>query len=88
VERAEAAAARAAGARAAAARAGARAAAARARAAAARAAAEGLELEPSASGETGFKGVYKRGSKYTAQVWENGHHHLGTFATPEEAALC
>ena len=54
------------------------------------AAAEGLELEPSYGITTGFRGVVKRGSmKYVAQVWENGKlHHLGTFVTPEEAALC
>jgi hypothetical protein len=53
------------------------------------AAAEGLELEPSSSNETGFKGVKKRGSKYVANIKENSKlRHLGTFATPEEAALC
>ena len=53
------------------------------------AAAEGLELEPSSSSETGFKGVKKRGSKYVANIKENSKlRHLGTFATPEEAALC
>ena len=52
--------------------------------------AEGLELKPSYGITTGFRGVVKRGSmKYVAQVWENGKlHHLGTFVTPEEAALC
>jgi ubiquitin len=53
------------------------------------AAAEGLELVPSASGETGFRGVYKHGGKYKAKIRENGkYRHLGNFATPEEAALC
>ena len=53
------------------------------------AAAEGLELLPSSSNETGFKGVSKHHGKYKAEVKENGmQHHLGTFATPEEAALC
>jgi ubiquitin/hemin uptake protein HemP len=53
------------------------------------AAIEGLELVPSASNETGFKGVYKSGGRFAASVWENGkHHQLGCFATPEEAALC
>jgi len=53
------------------------------------AAAEGLELVPSLSSETGFKGVYKHHRKYKAYVSENGNGcHLGTFATAEEAALC
>ena len=53
------------------------------------AAAEGLELVPSSSSETGFRGVQKRGGKYVASMWENGKtHYLGIFATPEEAALC
>jgi hypothetical protein len=53
------------------------------------AAAEGLELVPSAGGETGFKCVYKHGGKYQARITENGKsRHLGNFATPEEAALC
>jgi hypothetical protein len=53
------------------------------------AAAEGLELVPSSSSETGFKGVYKSGAKYEAKFTENGTQlYIGTFATPEEAALC
>ena len=63
----------------------------RAAAAAARAAAvaEGLELVPSSSNETGFKGVVKRDKSYEARKKEKGkQRHLGTFATPEEAALC
>ena len=53
------------------------------------AAAEGLELVPSASGQTGFKGVNKSGGRYAVSIKENGKsRHLGTFATPEEAALC
>ena len=60
-------------------------------AALAAAAAEGLELVPSSrSNETGFKGVRRqRSGKYTAEVWENGkQNHLGSFTTPEKAALC
>jgi len=50
---------------------------------------ERLELVPSASGETGFKCVYKHGGRYEAKIAENGKsRHLGTFATPEEGALC
>eukprot|EP00900_Chrysochromulina_parva_P025810 jgi/Chrpa1/7863/Chrysochromulina_OHIO_Genome00016453-RA len=53
------------------------------------AAAEGLQLVPSLSNETGFKGVVEHYGKYQGQIYENGKlHHLGTFATPEEAALC
>jgi hypothetical protein len=53
------------------------------------AAAEGLELVPSSSNETGFRGVKKNGGKYKAEVRENGkQRYLGIFATPEEAALC
>jgi hypothetical protein len=52
------------------------------------AAAEELELVPSSSSETGFKGVYKRHGKYTAQVWEKDKlSYLGIYVTPEEAAL-
>ncbi|KOO28151.1 hypothetical protein Ctob_009740, partial [Chrysochromulina tobinii] len=54
------------------------------------AAAEGLELVPSSSNETGFKGVHKgwRSLSYVAKIYEDGKmRHLGTFATPEEAAL-
>eukprot|EP00900_Chrysochromulina_parva_P011613 jgi/Chrpa1/20452/Chrysochromulina_OHIO_Genome00003064-RA len=64
---------------------------ARAAAAAVRAAAaaEGLELVPSFSCETGFKGAHKRGGKYEACIREDGkQRYLGRFATPEEAALC
>ena len=53
------------------------------------AAAEGLELVPSSSGKTGFKGVSKHDNRYQAGIKENGKtRHLGSFATPEEAALC
>jgi hypothetical protein len=53
------------------------------------AAAEGLELVPSSSYETGFKGVTKSKAKYQAKMYNNGKaRHLGNFATPEEAALC
>ena len=49
--------------------------------------AEGLELVPS-SNAAGLKGVSKQGGKYQAQVREDGkQHHLGSFDTPEEAAL-
>ena len=60
-------------------------------------AAEGLQLVPSSGSETGFKGVCKSHGKYRVEVWDNfdlrikGYgkmRHLGTFATPEEAALC
>jgi acyl dehydratase len=52
------------------------------------AAAEGLELVPSSTNETGFKGVRKQGGKFEARIWENGKlRHLGTFDRPEEAAL-
>ena len=52
------------------------------------AAAEGLELVPSSTNETYFKGVRKQGGKFEARIWENGKaRHLGSFATPEEAAL-
>jgi hypothetical protein len=53
------------------------------------AAAEGLELVSSSSNETGFKGVSKTGGKYEAKICVKGKkRYLGTFATPEEAALC
>ncbi|KOO34974.1 hypothetical protein Ctob_015845, partial [Chrysochromulina tobinii] len=53
------------------------------------AAAEGLELVPSSSNETGFRGVFKNGGKYKVETNEDGNdRYLGTFATPEEAALC
>ena len=49
---------------------------------------EGLELVPSPTRDTGFKYVYKEGGKYAAKIRENGGlHHLGSFTTPEEAAL-
>ena len=52
------------------------------------AAAEGLELVPSSSNETGFKGVVKHYGKYATRIRLNHHHSsLGTFATPEEASL-
>jgi hypothetical protein len=58
-------------------------------AARAAAAAEGLELLPSSINETGFRGVRKHGGKYQAKIKVNGNRRLlGTFATPEEAALC
>jgi hypothetical protein len=51
--------------------------------------AEGLEFVPSSSNETGFKGVSKTGGKYEAKICVKGKkRYLGTFATPEEAALC
>jgi hypothetical protein len=53
------------------------------------AAAEGLELVPSSSGETGFKGVTKSRDKFAAKVGEDGKaRYLGIYETPEEAALC
>jgi hypothetical protein len=53
------------------------------------AAAEGLELVPSQSGETGYRGVYKNGGGFQARVRENGTKLcLGTFRTAIEAALC
>ena len=61
----------------------------RAAVARAAAAAEGLELVPSATGETGFRGVYKHFRKYASHIREKGQkRHLGIFETPEEAALC
>jgi hypothetical protein len=52
------------------------------------AAAEELELVPSSSNETGFKGVRKLGGKYYANMMENSVlRYLGCFATPEEASL-
>ena len=52
--------------------------------------AEGLELVPSSSNESGFKGVIKnRGKYYQVVISEKGKlRHLGCFATPEEGALC
>ena len=53
------------------------------------AAAEGLELVPSSSSETGFKGVRKKDNKFEGRIQENGRkRYIGIFATPEEAALC
>ncbi|KOO31165.1 hypothetical protein Ctob_013588 [Chrysochromulina tobinii] len=53
------------------------------------AAAEGLELVPAFSNKTGFKGVScKQFGKYDAMVRTKGTQiFLGTYATPEEAAL-
>ena len=52
------------------------------------AAANGLELVLSSRSETGFKGVTKNGDKYQVMIRENGSkRYLGTFVTPEEAAL-
>ena len=51
--------------------------------------AAGLNLVRSLKNETGFKNVYKDHGRYTARIRENGkYNHLGTFETPEEAALC
>jgi len=51
------------------------------------AAAEGLELVPSGNA-TGFMGVTVDKGKYQARVYEDGkRRHLGSCATPEEAAL-
>jgi len=56
------------------------------------AAAERLKLVTSATNVTGFKYVYYRSGSYVAVITENGterdQRYLGTFATPEEAALC
>ena len=53
------------------------------------AAAEGLELVPSPSSKTGFKGVCRLRRRFVAKISENGTiRFLGLFATPEEAALC
>ena len=47
----------------------------------------GLELVP-AGNDTGFSCVYRKGSKYQAEVKVLGIKvHLGCFATPQEAAL-
>jgi hypothetical protein len=52
------------------------------------AAVEGLELITSSGNETGFKGVRKDRDKYRVQIREEGRAIcLGSFATPEEAAL-
>ena len=51
--------------------------------------AEGRELLPSSGSESGYKGVVMHYGKYQARIEEKGNlRHLGTFATPEEAALC
>ena len=53
------------------------------------AAAEGLELVPSSSNKSGFKGVYKFRGKYQVSISESGKmRFLGNYATPEEGALC
>ena len=54
------------------------------------AAAEGLELVPSSKNQTGFKGVTLISGRYYVDVYENGKGRKlrGSFATPEEAALC
>ena len=54
---------------------------------------ERLELVPSTTNETGFKGVTKRRGRlarpYEAYVCEKGSNRtLGSFATPTEAAQC
>ena len=53
------------------------------------AAAEGLELVRSSS-VAGYKGVCLHRGKYQAEIWEPSareRRHLGTYSTPEEAAL-
>ena len=62
----------------------------RANKARAAAAAEGLELVPSSKNQTGFKGVTLARGRYYLQIYENGKQsrNFGSFATPEEAALC
>ena len=48
---------------------------------------EGLELDL-ADNRCGFKGVYRNGGRFRAKVHDDGKlRSLGTFATPEEAAL-
>lgn len=38
--------------------------------------------------KTGYKGVYKRLRRYVVMIaGDNGNRYIGTFATPEEAAL-
>jgi hypothetical protein len=50
--------------------------------------AEGLELVPSLKSATGFKYVFKHEGKYQTRFKENGKTRcLGTFETPEQAAL-
>jgi len=37
---------------------------------------------------TGYRGVGKKGNRYIAHIRsDNKEHHLGSFSTPEEAAL-
>ena len=53
------------------------------------AAAEGLELVPSSSNETGFRGVFNTRGKYFSSISEKGKvRYFPCCATPEEAALC
>jgi len=53
------------------------------------AATEGLELVPSSSNVTGFKGVLRNRGRYQTKVREGGKkRNLGFFASLEEAALC
>ena len=52
--------------------------------------AEGLQLERSATNTTGYKGVSKGGKggrRFFAVICGNGRQNLGSFDTPEEAAL-
>ena len=53
------------------------------------AAAEGLELEESERSATGFKGVMRNGRAFAARISDcySVQQYLGTFDTPEEAAL-
>lgn len=47
-----------------------------------------LGRAPSKENKTGYKGVSKDRSKFRAHITVNGKRvHLGTFSTPEEAAL-
>lgn len=53
------------------------------------AAAEGLTLVRATNNKTGYKGVYKIWSKYQARVVREGKVLiLGSYSSPEEAALC
>ena len=48
---------------------------------------DGAQLVPGSS-RTGYKGVQYNSGAYEVEVWRDGkQHHLGTFATMEEAAL-
>ena len=48
---------------------------------------EGLTLVPSAN-RTGFRGVYREGGRFQAQIRQGGQtHHLGSFGSAEAAAL-